>query len=193
MLYWCFSFWLTALCIIGFSFIHLIRTDSNAFFFNSWVISHLFTFTYISCQNNLSRMLVSYEVTCHISFKILLKTYLPKVLPSISNTPLWWHTQFRSSSLAPVPTTLRTASHSTSDNRATFPFLIKSKKEPNMRNSSLQKNAPFLPAIKMIFKETILRGIDKGCHCSTDEAKASSKMWVKQSGGKRKATPPPNS
>ena len=30
--YWCFSFWLTSLCIIGSSFIHLIRTDSNVFF-----------------------------------------------------------------------------------------------------------------------------------------------------------------
>ena len=27
----CFSFWLTSLCIIGSSFIHLIRTDSNVF------------------------------------------------------------------------------------------------------------------------------------------------------------------
>ena len=27
VLYWCFSFWLTSLCIIGSSFIHLIRTD----------------------------------------------------------------------------------------------------------------------------------------------------------------------
>ena len=32
ILYWCFSFWLTSLCIIGSSFIYLIRTDSNAFF-----------------------------------------------------------------------------------------------------------------------------------------------------------------
>ena len=32
ILYCCFSFWLTSLCIIGFSFIHLIRTDSNDFF-----------------------------------------------------------------------------------------------------------------------------------------------------------------
>ena len=32
ILYWCFSFWLTSLCIIGSSFIHLIRTDSNEFF-----------------------------------------------------------------------------------------------------------------------------------------------------------------
>ena len=31
-LYWYFSFWLTSLCIIGTSFIHLIRTDSNEFF-----------------------------------------------------------------------------------------------------------------------------------------------------------------
>ena len=30
--FWCFSFWLTSLCIIGSSFIHLIRTDSNVFF-----------------------------------------------------------------------------------------------------------------------------------------------------------------
>ena len=33
ILYWCFSFWLTSLCIMGSSFIHLIRTDSNAFLF----------------------------------------------------------------------------------------------------------------------------------------------------------------
>ena len=32
ILYWCFSFWLTSLCIIGSSSIHLIRTDSNVFF-----------------------------------------------------------------------------------------------------------------------------------------------------------------
>ena len=32
LLYWCFSFWLTSLCIIDSSFIHLIRTDSNVFF-----------------------------------------------------------------------------------------------------------------------------------------------------------------
>ena len=32
ILYWYFSFWLTSLWIIGSSFIHLIRTDSNAFF-----------------------------------------------------------------------------------------------------------------------------------------------------------------
>jgi len=32
ILYWCFSFWLTSLWLIGSRFIHLIRTDSNVFF-----------------------------------------------------------------------------------------------------------------------------------------------------------------
>ena len=32
ILYWCLSFWLTSLCKMGSSFIHLIRTDSNEFF-----------------------------------------------------------------------------------------------------------------------------------------------------------------
>ena len=32
ILYWCLSFWLTSLSIMGSSFIHLIRTDSNVFF-----------------------------------------------------------------------------------------------------------------------------------------------------------------
>ena len=32
ILHWCFYFWLTSFCIIGSSFIHLIRTDSNVFF-----------------------------------------------------------------------------------------------------------------------------------------------------------------
>ena len=40
ILYWCFCFWLTSLYIIGSSFIHLFRTDSNALIFYSWVIFH---------------------------------------------------------------------------------------------------------------------------------------------------------
>ena len=32
ILHLCFTFWLTSLCIIGSSFIHLIRTDLNVFF-----------------------------------------------------------------------------------------------------------------------------------------------------------------
>ena len=35
-----FSFWLTSLCIVSSSFIHLIRADSYVFFFNGWVILH---------------------------------------------------------------------------------------------------------------------------------------------------------
>ena len=35
-----FFFWLTSFCIIGSSFIHLIKTDSNVFFLNGWVILH---------------------------------------------------------------------------------------------------------------------------------------------------------
>ena len=37
---WSLSFWLTSLCIMGSSSIHLIRTGSNEFFFNGWVIFH---------------------------------------------------------------------------------------------------------------------------------------------------------
>ena len=35
---WCF--WFASLCITGSSFMHLIRTDSNASLFHSWVILH---------------------------------------------------------------------------------------------------------------------------------------------------------
>ena len=43
ILYWCFSFWLTSLCMIGSSFIHLIRTDSNAYF----LIAELYPIVYM--------------------------------------------------------------------------------------------------------------------------------------------------
>ena len=35
-----FSFWITPLCIIGFRFIHLIRSDSNSVIFHDWVVFH---------------------------------------------------------------------------------------------------------------------------------------------------------
>ena len=35
-----FSLWLTSLCIIGSSFIHLIRTDSKRILFHGWVVFH---------------------------------------------------------------------------------------------------------------------------------------------------------
>ena len=38
MLYWCFTFWLTSLCIIGSSFIHLFRTDSSVYMYRSFLI-----------------------------------------------------------------------------------------------------------------------------------------------------------
>ena len=39
ILYWCLSFWLTSLCIMGSSFVHLVRTDSDVLF-SIWVIFH---------------------------------------------------------------------------------------------------------------------------------------------------------
>ena len=49
ILYWCLSFWLTSLCIMGSSFIHLIRTDSFCcccyYFLISW---RLITLQYCS-------------------------------------------------------------------------------------------------------------------------------------------------
>ena len=40
ILYQSLSFWLTLLCIMGSSFTHLIRTDSNVYFFTGWAIFH---------------------------------------------------------------------------------------------------------------------------------------------------------
>ena len=44
ILYWCFSFWLTSLCIISSSFIHLIRTESNVFFLMAEKYSIVYTY-----------------------------------------------------------------------------------------------------------------------------------------------------
>ena len=44
ILCWCLSFWLTSLCIVGSSFIHLIRTDSNVFFLMAECIFEIFVF-----------------------------------------------------------------------------------------------------------------------------------------------------
>ena len=44
-----FSFWLTSLCITGSRFIHLIRTDSNVFFYYSWVIFHCLCVPQLIC------------------------------------------------------------------------------------------------------------------------------------------------
>src|SRR5574337_689331 len=50
ILYWCFSFWLTSLCIIGSSFIHLIRTDSNVFFLMAEYILCICTTAFLSIR-----------------------------------------------------------------------------------------------------------------------------------------------
>ena len=44
ILYWCFSFWLTSLYIIGSSFIYLIRADSNVFFLIAEQYSIVYTY-----------------------------------------------------------------------------------------------------------------------------------------------------
>ena len=46
--YWCFSFWLTSLCIIDSSFIHLIRTDSNVFYLMAEYILCICTTAFLS-------------------------------------------------------------------------------------------------------------------------------------------------
>ena len=40
ILYWCFCFWFTSLCIISSSFIHCIRTEFKCVLFYSWIIFH---------------------------------------------------------------------------------------------------------------------------------------------------------
>ena len=68
ILYWCFSFWLTSLCIIGSSFIHLIRTDSNVFFLTA--VFHP--------ERALSRLLYCLDESLN---------WVCRSLPSLSNFP----------------------------------------------------------------------------------------------------------
>ena len=66
IMHWCFSFWLTSLCIIGFSLIHLIRIYSNVFFFSSvqllscvrffvtpWIAAHQASLSITNSQSSL--------------------------------------------------------------------------------------------------------------------------------------------
>ena len=84
-----FSFWLTSLCIIGSRFVHLIRTDSNAFLFYSWVIFHVYLyhnfFTHSSVKEHPSWFHVlaivnsaAMNIGAHVSFSVMVSSrYMP--------------------------------------------------------------------------------------------------------------------
>ena len=87
--YLCFSFWLTSLCIIGSSFIHLISTVSNAVLFYSWVIFHCvyvpqfpypfacwWTFRLLPCPSYCKQCCNEHWGTC-ISFSLVSSGCMP--------------------------------------------------------------------------------------------------------------------
>ena len=85
ILYWCFSFWLTSLCIIGSSFIHLIRTDSNVFFLMAESYSILYMYHrflihlsddgYLGCYHVLAIINnASMNIGAHVSLSILVSS-----------------------------------------------------------------------------------------------------------------------
>ena len=64
ILYWYFSVWLTSLCIMGSSFIHLIRTDSNVFFLmaEEYSIVYMYhSFVIFKSKHNETLLSVCYE------------------------------------------------------------------------------------------------------------------------------------
>ena len=83
------SFWLTSLCMIASRFVHLIRTDSNAFLFYSWVIFHVYLyhnfFTHSSVKEHPSWFHVlaivnsaAMNIGAHVSFSVMVSSrYMP--------------------------------------------------------------------------------------------------------------------
>ena len=85
ILYWCFSFWLTSLCIIGSSFIYLIRTDSNVFFLMAEYYSIVYMYhnflIHLSADGYLGCFLVlaiissaAMNIVVHMSLSILVSS-----------------------------------------------------------------------------------------------------------------------
>ena len=79
ILYWCFSFWITSLSIIGFTFIHLIRTDSNAFYFCSWVIKRRLLLGR-KVMTNLDSILKSRDITLPTKVRLVKATVFSVVM-----------------------------------------------------------------------------------------------------------------
>ena len=86
ILYQCFSFWLTSLCIIGSSFIHLIRTDSNVFFLMAEYYSILYMYHNFLIHSSADGHLGCFHVLViinsavmnigvHVSLSILVQVY----------------------------------------------------------------------------------------------------------------------
>ena len=130
--YLSFSFWLTSLCIICSSFVHLIRTDPDAFlsmaewycivyiyhsfFIQSFVDGHLGCFHVLAIVNSAS---VNTEI--HVSFSVLISSgHMPRsgvvgsyggFIPSFLSSR---HTVFHSGYIITFPPTMQEGS---------FPFL----------------------------------------------------------------------